>query len=272
MGDKSKIEWTDATWNVITGCSKVSSGCKNCYAERIWKRVYGKYRPFTDVHFHEDRLEMPLRWKRPRRIFVNSLSDLFHEKVTVEMVAAIFGIMTLASRHIFQILTKRPERAFAMLRNLDAHKCAHEAFGTIGASPTCDMSHEWPLPNVWLGVSVENQGTAEERIPLLLNTPAAVRWISVEPLLGPVNLGPWIDRLDWVVVGGESGPKARAFDVEWARQIKRRCTAADVAFFMKQLGSRPFDGTLPLILPGKADQPEKWPVTLDDIKVREYPA
>ena len=249
MADKTGIEWTDATWNPVTGCAKVSAGCKHCYAERNWGRLQHlpayAGRAFTDVATHADRLLQPLSWKRPRRIFVNSMSDLFHQDIHDDFIGMVFRTMARAPQHTFQVLTKRAER---MQRLLTHPKMR----GFVGDAP-------WPLPNVWIGVSVEDQATADKRIPLLLDTPAAVRWISAEPLLGPMSLtkeylsmkcgGAYpfrslgdehrtklIDLLDWVVVGGESGPKARPMHPAWARSLRDQCAAAAVPFLFKQWG------------------------------------
>ena len=235
MSDKTRIEWTDATWNPVTGCTKVSSGCKHCYAERDWARLsanpktryYG--RDFTDVKCHADVLDLPLRWRRPRRIFVNSMSDLFHPAVPIQFLEDVMTTMELARHHTFQVLTKRPTEMLDALQRIAT-----------------------PVPsNVWLGVSVEDQATADERIPLLLQTPTAVRWISAEPLLGPISLrvpfdgvrvdaalgaSPGIPRLDWVVCGGESGPKARPMHPSWPRSLRDQCQAAGVPFLFKQWG------------------------------------
>ncbi|MEB8474567.1 phage Gp37/Gp68 family protein [Acidithiobacillus ferriphilus] len=246
MSDKTGIAWTNATWNPITGCTKVSQGCKNCYAEREWARLsanpkatayYG--RAFTDIRCHPDRLtEGPIRWRKPRMIFVNSMSDLFHEKVPFEFIDEVFEVINCSPMHTFQILTKRPER---MLEYFQRSEIAWAV-------------EEGPLDNVWLGVSVEDQATADERIPLLLQTPAAVRWVSAEPLLGPIDLEevpvgmfgplrpyggsvPDTPRLDWVVCGGESGgPKARPTHPDWAEDLKSQCEEADVPYFFKQWG------------------------------------
>lgn len=274
----SNIEWTEATWNPVTGCSKVSPGCANCYAEALTKRYSGRpgwpatFLPWTpenaveNVVLHPERLDAPLRWKKPRRVFVNSMSDLFHEQVSDEFIAEVFAIMARAPRHTFQILTKRPERMLAFCSR-EAHWWGNKA----GIAHRADYGY--PLPNVWLGVSVENQHWADERIPLLLETPAAVRFISAEPLLGSVDLpiGRASSRcecgeirqncgchsLDWVIVGGESGPGHRPFDPEWARSLRDQCAAAGVALFVKQLGGA---------RPGTAleDLPE-------DLRIREYP-
>jgi protein gp37 len=282
MAGKSSIEWTDATWNFIRGCSRVSEGCRNCYAEGIAARFSGKGMAYEglaefvnhkprwtgEISFHEDILLEPLRWKKPQKIFVNSMSDLFHEKVTDEMLDRAFAVMALTPQHTYQILTKRPERMKKFVTNAKWERLRNWMnrgpngeqvdFGNLST-----MAHRsvkgskweffnvknWPLPNVWLGVSVEDQKTADERIPMLLQTPAAVRWISAEPLLGSIDLGrrsagsgwdEWLwsgePKIDWVVVGGESGPKARPMYPAWARSIKDRCVEADIPFFFKQWG------------------------------------
>jgi protein gp37 len=260
MGDRSGIEWTDATWNPTSGCTKVSQGCKHCYAERVFPRAYAKSgRAFTDVAQHPDRLGQPLRWQRPRRIFVDSMSDLFHEAIPFDYIDSVFGVMALARQHTFQVLTKRPARMlewFNQARSRPAIvECACsamlEATGILERRPfdrdeaMALAGQGWPLPNVWLGVSVEDQATADERIPLLLATPATVRFLSMEPLLGPVDVFPYIRKtigdplsspLDWVIVGGESGPKARPMHPDWARSLRDQCAAAGVPFFFKQWG------------------------------------
>jgi protein gp37 len=231
MGDRTGIEWTDATWNPVTGCTKVSQGCKHCYAERIFARPYPG-RAFTDVRCHEDRLDVPLRWKRPRRIFVNSMSDLFHEDVPDAFLARVWDVMVRCPQHSFQVLTKRPER---MARALGPSGIGFYA---------CDGPVPRPQPNIWLGVSVEDQATADERVPLLLRTPAAVRFLSCEPLLGPIDLtglkatpgNGFVNRLHWVIVGGESGPKARPMHPQWARTIRDQCVKAGIPFLFKQWG------------------------------------
>jgi protein gp37 len=240
VADKTHIEWTEATWNPVTGCSKVSAGCKHCYAEREWARLsanlYTRYhgRSFTDVQCHGDVLTLPLRWRRPRRIFVNSMSDLFHESVPDLFIADVFGVMAATPQHTYQVLTKRPER---MRRLLGGGNILN--FVTAAEECAAMYSHAhvtWPLSNVHLGVSIEDQATADERIPLLLQTPAAVRWISAEPLLGDVDLSELIDRLDWVVVGGESGPNARPLHPDWARSLRDQSIGAGIPFLFKQWG------------------------------------
>ena len=275
------IEWTDETWNPIRGCSRVSEGCRNCYAETMAGRFSGPGKPFEglvtfgggrpkwngQIRFVEEHLLDPLKWKKPRRIFVNSMSDLFHPGVTDEMRDRIIAVMALSPRHTFQCLTKRPERMLAYLNQ----SCGRIADMVMRMrrergdhSPVAPLPHItpgaawWPLANVWLGVSVENQAAADERIPLLLQTPAAVRFISAEPLLGAINLcaihrpntdwrtfdslrkstldGRASEHLDWVICGGESGPGARPMHPDWARGLRDDCVAAGVPFFFKHFG------------------------------------
>ncbi|RAO26508.1 hypothetical protein PSN13_06536 [Micromonospora saelicesensis] len=245
MGDNSAIEWTEATWNPVTGCTKVSPGCDNCYAERIVERFHGKG-SFAVVARSEEKLYVPLRWKRPRRIFVNSMSDLFHDQVPLSFIERVFSVMARTPQHTYQLLTKRHARMSSVLRRPTFRD-------TIASIVGADI--EWPLPNLWLGVSVENQQWADIRIPALLDTPAAVRWLSCEPLLGPVDLRQslalwqpgddqtWTgdrlhtrDVLGWVVVGGESGHGSRAMHPDWARALRDQCTDAQVPFFFKQWG------------------------------------
>ena len=281
MSDKTGIEWTDATWNPVTGCAKVSQGCKHCYAEREWPRMTKLVpayagRDFTDVRTHGDRLDQPIRWAKRRMIFVNSMSDLFHPAVPDDFIDSVFGVMwaCLYGRneqdgHIFQVLTKRADRMRDYFRTDRREAWARSAVhhgGGIDPDGLWDqtMNYDGPHPRIWLGVSVEDQAAADERITLLLDTPASVRWISAEPLLGPVDLtrltiieknenrpGAWLNsltgniagpddmldaRLDWVVVGGESGPKARPMQGDWARGLRDQCAAAGVPFLFKQWG------------------------------------
>jgi protein gp37 len=263
MGDKSKIEWTDATWNPVTGCTKVSTGCKFCYAERDFHRPYPG-RAFTDVRTHPERLDQPLRWKRPRKIFVNSMSDLFHEKAPQAFLDRIFAVMALSHQHVFQVLTKRPARMLAYLSHENgiaseetgrvqwwsavAKRMEQEGEKFCVTSGGYHGSFEFPLSNVWLGVSVENQPTADERIPLLLQTPAPVHFVSYEPALAPVDFIPYLDpscsafnrlegaRLDWLIAGGESGRQARLSHPDWFRSARDQCLAAHIPFFFKQWG------------------------------------
>ncbi len=210
----SKIEWTDATWNPVTGCNKVSPGCKRCYAERMSRRLQAtgmaKYRNGFEVTLHPDTLEIPLGWRKPRSIFVNSMSDLFHDEVPDDFVLEVFNVMERAYWHRYQVLTKRPERVATLNAQLN-----------------------WPA-QIWLGVSVESADYVH-RIDLLRETDAAVKFLSLEPLLGPLpelNL----QGIDWVIAGGESGPGAREMQSDWARDIRDQCIAADVAFHFKQWG------------------------------------
>lgn len=364
---KSKIEWTDRTWNPVRGCSRVSEGCRNCYAERQaarfsapgetfhgfvrWKsRVSGlQYAErgaaggadpvWTGrVELIPEKLAEPLSWRKPSRVFVNSMSDLFHEALPDAAIDRVFAVMALAPQHTFQVLTKRPERMRAyMARLARSPGCADHLFDAARVDGRRIARLAWPLQNVWLGVSVENQATADERIPHLLATPAAVRFVSAEPLIGPVDLGvsrakglptfreadtfyetlvapslrpdgskepgrslarpgrgwvPWrvtgATYLDWVIVGGESGPGARPCDVAWIRSAVAQCRAAGVPCFVKQLGARPESEegcrdcdqcsarqrctlSVPYLMrlrDRKGGDPSEWP---EDLRVREFP-
>lgn len=273
----TKIQWTDETWNPMTGCSRVSEGCRNCYIERTPPFRMQNRKLGDPVQMHADRLDAPLRWKRPRRVFVNSLSDLFHEDILHNSVLSVFEQMRQCPQHTFQILTKRPTRMLEVVQ-------------WCGRWFT-DLQMPWPFPNVWLGVSVEDQTTADNRIPILLQTPAAVRFISAEPLLGPIDLHAARCRyqlstyeedhwLDWVIIGGESGANARRCDVDWIRQLKNQCQAAKVPVFVKQLGASPIsciqtrepqDDWVRIMCQKdkKGGDPAEWPA---DLRVRDYPA
>lgn len=247
------IEWTEETWNPATGCTKVSAGCDNCYAERITERFRGKG-SFKELVLHPDRLETPKKWRKPRTVFVNSMSDLFHAEIPQDFIAQVFGVMALTPRHTYQVLTKRPGRMRALLTD-DRFilKCRAELYRQQTLTETAG-GFEWPLRNVWVGVSVEDQEHADKRIPSLMRTPAAVRFLSCEPLLGPVSLTSYLDwmeyegddgvaaiyrpRLGWVIVGGESGINARPMDPAWARRLRDECVEAGVPFFFKQWGGR----------------------------------
>jgi protein gp37 len=292
----SSIEWTDATWNPVRGCSKVSEGCRNCYAMKQAHRFSGAGKPYEGltqlvvgkgpqwtgaVRTVPDILEDPLRWRAPRRVFVNSMSDLFHDSVATGFIDRVFAIMAMTPQHTYQVLTKRPGRMerYVQLhdRPLQGHpvqRCIDHFIDTSGIATREDAGlWSWPLPNVWLGTSVEHQAAADERIPHLLRTPAAVRFLSCEPLLGPVELRQsWRDylegwdtepvhvcggdeqryhrqcpepsqvqteRIDWVIAGGESGPGARPCNVEWVRSLVEQCRAAAVPVFVKQMGALP---------------------------------
>lgn len=214
MATNSHIEWTQMTWNPVTGCTKVSQGCKHCYAERMAKRLRAmgnaRYRNGFRVTLHEDLIDLPLRWKQPRLVFVNSMSDLFHHDVPSEFIQRVFEAMAACPQHTFQVLTKRSER----LR---------------------ELSTELPWPeNVWMGVSVENAAVVH-RITDLQTVPAHVRFLSLEPLIGPLEVLP-LDGIHWAIVGGESGPGARPMRPEWVESIHRQCIEQEVAFFFKQWG------------------------------------
>jgi protein gp37 len=303
------IEWTDRVWNPTRGCSRVSPGCEHCYAEREARRhdhpggtyegltVLGKHGPRWNgtVRFVPEKLAEPLHWKKPRRIFVNSMSDLFHEGLSNEQIAAVFGVMAACPQHIFQVLTKRPERAvrwFLWISTLTGPRSQSPCDAALGcfshtersvspaSAPLLLKAYQhanlsWPLPNVHLGVSCEDQQRADERVPLLRQCPAAVRWVSMEPLLGPIGIARLVpsahgmrnDRF-WVVVGGESGPGARPCDVEWIRSIVHQCKEADVPVFVKQLGANVTNfGTRIRLADRKGGSMAEWPAS--DIQVRQ---
>ena len=261
----TKIEWTDITWNPSTGCDRISPGCDNCYAMTMAKRLKAmgaeKYQndgdprtsgPGFGVTFHPEVALEPLRWRKPRKVFVDSMSDLAHARVADEEIALAFAVMALAPQHQFQLLTKRPKRLAKLLARNDFRKMMadvapliEDGNGGDSADDWLRVNAPWPLPNVWIGVSAEDQTRAHLRIPWLLDTPAAVRFVSAEPLLGPLDLRMWLEDdpakfdvppLDWVIVGGESGPKARPMHPDWARDIRDQCTGAGVAYLFKQWG------------------------------------
>lgn len=313
------ITWTDQTWNCVRGCSVVSAGCKNCYAAAVASRFSGPGLPYEGlakdgkwtgkVRLVPEHLADPLRWTKPRRIFVNSMSDLFHEGLSDKEIAAVFGVMASAPQHTFQVLTKRPQRMLDWFRWLDSFhdpeikddmrhaRCWAYALN-YGITDKAGPRASFPLKNVWLGVSVEDQKTADERIPLLLQTPAAVRFVSYEPALGPVNFRttasvphpPYGLRstnalaetsgLHWIIIGGESGPHARPFDVAWARSVVEDCSRSTVKCFVKQLGERPIQHTpdhpgcfscrdVQLKLNDrKGGDMAEWP---EDLRIREFP-
>lgn len=335
MSTGTGIEWTEATWNPITGCTRVSAGCDHCYAATMTHRLEGmgkeKYAGLTvlnragDRHFngkiqlHDDALLIPLKWRKARRVFVNSMSDLFHRDVPFDFIDKVFAVMALCPQHKFQILTKRPERMAEYLSpimgvwSMDRLEAAARSVGHtffFGDGP----SRRWvgrmmPFKNVWLGSSCENQQTANERIPHLLRCPAAVRFLSCEPLLGPIDLrsvpntsdpmpgcpnGAPSRRIDWVIVGGESGKGARPCNVDWIRSLVEQCQAAGVPCFVKQLGGNVRwsgvqggygdgvsniwpDGTLEIdvnygwrmqLKSHKGGDINEWP---EDLRVRQFP-
>jgi protein gp37 len=288
MADKSRIEWTEATWNPTTGCDQVSPGCDNCYALNLAPRLKAmgsaRYQrdgnpatsgPGFGLTTHDAALDQPLRWTKPRRIFVNSMSDLFHNDVPDEFIVEVFARMWWSPQHTFQLLTKRHGRMRSLVPRIEDHLRRRESDLKLIDCPT---PLTWPLPNLWLGVSVEDQQRADLRIPALLDTPAAVRWLSMEPLLAPIDLGigdphrghesddvnghphppicltcstdeyevEYFRRnpvraglgIDWVVVGGESGRAARSMHPAWAADLRDQCVQAAVPFFFKQWGGR----------------------------------
>ena len=307
---KTKIEWTEYSWNPVSGCTPISEGCQNCYAKRMANRLRGRCgypadEPFK-VTLHKDRLEEPLRLKKPRRVFVCSMGDLFHEDVPFEFIASVFGVMANSLQNTYMVLTKRPQRMKEFFDWLYLSAASYYArdhrtvpydddrinvFIMKIASEygiNLDFMRKWPLFNVWLGVTAENQARADERIPILLQIPAAVRFVSVEPMLGPVDLPEYLPpvttkdfyakmlpdgridsgyrkKLDWVICGGETGPGARPMHPDWVRSLVLQCKNAGVPIFVKQMGS----------VWAKAhssdrasNRPEEWP---EDLRIRELP-
>lgn len=256
MAARSSIEWTDATWNPVTGCTKVSPGCDHCYAQAFAERWRGTpghhFEHGFDIVLRPERLTLPLRWSTPRRIFVNSMSDLFHDQVPEEFIASVWTTMARTPQHTYQILTKRHARMRSVVRRIAwrTPTTAERAAGVTGPvayvqrdeSLNEHLGAPQVLPNVWLGVSVEDQKRADLRLPALLETPAAVRFVSAEPLLGPIYLTRAVapaggqPGIDWVIAGGESGPHARPMHPDWARDLRDQCRSAGVAFFFKQWG------------------------------------
>ena len=336
MAANSAIQWTDATWNPTAGCSLVSPGCTNCYAMRdAWRlahnpktaakyagtveKVNGKPVWTGKVNLDEKALLVPLAWRKPRRVFVDSMSDLFHEDVPEFWIDQVLAMIACCPQHVFQVLTKRPERMRRYIADeemparvevfveaiiydrVDPNERRTDDLIAIALDPQ-DV-----LPNLWLGTSVEDQRHADERIPALLDTPAAVRFLSCEPLLGPIDIGQFVVEetepayrmlsrhygpnglfdetgsqsekryrikkdhgLHWLIVGGESGPRARAFDIAWARALMAQCAGCQVPFFMKQLGARPYDGARRFLCGDRhGGNPEQWP---EDLRVRQFPS
>lgn len=297
------IQWTERVWNPTTGCDKISPGCDTCYALTMAKRLkamgQAKYQrdgdpatsgPGFGLTVHRDAVNLPLDWRKPRQIFVNSMSDLFHHEVPERFVGDVWNTMAIADWHQFQILTKRPVRARKILNGWADAGWYWRRTDMMWCGPLAG-----PLPNVWLGTSTEDQRHAQARIPHLMQTPAATRFISAEPLLGPLDLTPWLGglicgcgigpdgiprgsgcapecmeprglALDWVIVGGESGRDARPMDLDWVRDIRDQCAASGTALFVKQLGTvwARLNG-----LAGKGGDPETWP---EDLRIREMPA
>ncbi len=313
------IEWTDEAWNPVTGCTKVSPGCAHCYAETFAERFRGlPGHPFEQgfaLKLWPERLTKPFTWRKPRKVFVNSMSDLFHEAVPFEFIDRVFAVMALTPQHTYQVLTKRPERMREYLTTIVVRDGfsygAEERIFEIAFALAKERNLPgpvWvtlPLPNVWLGTSTENQHWLDIRVPELLATPAAVRFLSCEPLLSGLDLrtflpatlpaldravsGPRGECIDWVVVGGESGATARPCDLAWIRSIVAQCKAAGTACFVKQLGAKPYTSDLgalaaPLAVrrsrlqadgsvhynlrDRKGGNPDEW---AEDLRVREWP-
>jgi protein gp37 len=329
MGETS-ISWTNWTWNPLRGCLEISPGCAFCYAAAYAARFSGPGQPYEGLAYFDangkahwtglirtvlEKLDEPIRKRKPMMIFVNSMSDLFHEDVPDEFIAAVFAVMGIARHHTYQVLTKRAERMANLVSSLTWDDCVNAFCRWYPRSIDIGLAKPaWPLPNVWLGVSTEDQKRADERIPHLLRASAAVRFLSVEPMLGPVDLADvkgemdviesltgayWPDwmgnaievpgcremAIHWVIVGGESGPKARPCDLAWIRSVVGQCREARVPCFVKQLGAVPIghDGETAVIgryqstfgngAWRRLDDPkggdiEEWP---DDLKVREFP-
>lgn len=325
MGDKTEIEWAEATWNPVVGCSIASAGCTHCYAmgqaARLEAMGVGKYVGLTtetkagpvwngNVRLEAGGLMQPLRWQRPRRIFVNSMSDLFHHTLTDNEIDRVFTIMALAHWHTFLIVTKRADRMREYLSAIATDRVRFTSWAAVGAGFARQVRREYeapprfPLPNVWLGVSVEDQRAADERIPELLATPAAVRFLSCEPLLGPVDVAWSLSRnpldmaagflnrgyfapgletlrpLNWIIAGGESGPKARPMEIRWLYDLVSQCQSAEVPVFVKQIGRNPVVGgqtyTRPVsgsdrdqaIKHPKGANPEEWP---EGLRIQQMP-
>lgn len=329
MGDKTGIQWTEASWNPVRGCSVVSPGCVNCYAMKQAHRFSGTGKPYDgltkmtsagpqwtgEVRIIHEMLPQPIRWQRRRRIFVNSMSDLFHESLSDDDIDDVFGVMWAclygrggAPGHVFQVLTKRPERMRDYLSQDRRRSWAYAAVRHGGGKDPDALFDQvdlfnGPHPRIWLGVSAEDQKRWGERVPILLDTPAAVRWVSAEPLLGPIDTSellavPNVDdpllredplaayllaeamadgrasgrrAVDWIVVGGESGPGSRPCQVGWIADIVAQCASAEVACFVKQMGantSLPGDPRPVAWVHKKGGDPAEWP---PELRVRQYP-
>jgi len=335
VADATAIQWTDATWNPITGCSVVSPGCTNCYAMQLagtrlrnhpsraglTREVNGRHVWTGEVRLNREWLDQPLRWRKPRKIFVCAHADLFHENVLDEWIAAVFGVMAACPQHVFQVLTKRPERALRWFEwvsdredLIGVDRIITAAAFTLGDGSFGDAQDKawslrerggiadrlirWPLPNVWFGVSVEDQQRFDERAGYALRVQAAVHFVSYEPALGPIDFSRGLSGelgaiLDWGIYGGESGLRARPNDIAWPRLMVKQFRAAGVAPFVKQLGARPVqhvdvrtfqgggidsedriitercEGVSLLLRHSHGGDPSEWP---EDLRVREFPA
>lgn len=291
------IEWTDHSWPVLNGCRRKSEGCRNCYAERLIAtrlRHTAKYKGLAVYTEGGPRwtgasrlwlpdLDMPLKLRKPSRIFVVDMGDLFFEGNSNEEIAAVFGVMAAAPQHTFQVLTKRPERAAAWFKWIaeqehpEGGPSSADVCGVMAANYGANVDWlglraKWPLPNVWLGASAENQETYNERVPVLVHQcPAALHWVSLEPQLGPIRLrGTGHIHLGWVVQGGESGPGARPFNLDWARAMRDECVESGIPYFLKQIGARPIrsDGQGFALTNRKGGDMADWP---ESLRVREFP-
>jgi protein gp37 len=289
----TSIHWTNETWNPLVGCSKISAGCARCYAAEAAKSArlqqFSQYQAVKDwdgtIAFVESQLLKPLSWKAPKKIFVCSMSDIFHAHVKDEWLDKIFAVMAFARQHTFQVLTKRPERMQQYLSDPATVDRIEEA----GYSFTHNMDciNNWPLPNVWLGTSIENQEVVDQRIPHLLETPAAVRFLSCEPLLESVDISNYLPRqtsanlvlphIGWVIIGGESGAKSRPCHQNWIESIVTQCQQQSVAVFVKQWGQNPVTYPYPgfglsdvkvKLKDRKGGDMAEWP---DDMKFRQFP-
>lgn len=306
---RTGIEWTDKTWNPMRGCRIISPGCQNCYAMKMAHRFSGADAPYNGLteltlkgprwngegKFAQSVLSDPLGWKQPCRVFVDSMSDLFYDAFTDEQIAAVFGVMSMAPQHTFQVLTKRAARMrewFEKVARKHADPAQHcveaawEAGAKMRAVSLFQKPNVWPLENVWMGVSVESQEYADERIPYLVNTPAALRFVSYEPALGPVDWDRWLGfgGVEWVIAGGESGPRARPCNAAWFYQLIEQARPKGVAVFVKQLGSKPYDSMLSIVggwMPGdpepddtlqllhkRGQEMAEWPAR---VRVRQFP-
>lgn len=286
----TKIEWTDETWNPIVGCSRISEGCKNCYAATAAKsarlqqfKQYQKIKEWNgQVAFVQNQLMKPLQWRKPKRIFVCSMSDLFHKNIPDEWIDKVMSVISLCPQHIFQVLTKRPKRMLDYFSyegrltniNFEISKILQEDFLTAESKLL-----KFPMPNLWVGTSVENQKAADERIPLLMEIPAEIRFLSCEPLLEEISLEQYLEQraVNWVIVGGESGLNARTCSLQWIRSLVRQCQNAEVSIFVKQLGSSVITTTRYGISHSdyqfelkdkKGGNIDEFP---EDLKIREFP-
>lgn len=305
MSANTSIQWTDRTWNPIRGCSVVSPGCVNCYAMKFAHRFSGDGKPYAGltkqtkagpqwtgvVRVVAEALTEPVRWRKPQRIFVNSMSDLFHDGLSDTQIDLVFAVMAFARQHTFQVLTKRASRMEEYLRRRSrSAQPWKDAARSLGLALEFE-GHSlvpFPLPNVWLGVSAENQDTADLRLPYLMHTPAAIRFVSYEPALEAVDFRPWLTvtrerpyMLDWIICGGESGPRARQCETGWICSAIEQTKAAGVACFVKQLGSNPLDSKAPVrnfadalaavgafMSDSKGGNPADW---APHMRVREFP-